>query len=475
MNYTFILLIAFGIVLCITFDLLGSDDLITTKVLDHNKDKLKILMAMPDGRIHKLRLYGDHYVSFREAPLTLTTLASLVPSDIGADLTVVDESVQKIPMEGSFDLVAISCLTGTSTRAYELAAHFKAKGSVIVLGGIHVTLLPNEAMQHADVIVTGYGEEKWPELLRDFANGTLKKHYHGNEISLENYSIPHTQYLKKYAYMNPHVVFASRGCKGICDFCSVPAAGMKWNTRPVGEVIDQVRKIPAGRFAFNDVSLLEDREYAKELFTALAPLKKKWGGLCTSSIVDDDEMLELMVKSGCIFLLLGLESVNNTTLKTMNKCFNKPARYRDLVQKLHAGNIVVMGCFIFGSDDDTTSVFQETVEMVDELRIDVPRYAIYTPFPGTDAFKKLSEEGRLLHQRWEHYDTQHVVFRPKNMTPEQLDEGFRWAYNRSYTVKSVFRRTTALMSRFPFSFMGNLAYRIYLKRLDNEKDRIYYK
>jgi radical SAM superfamily enzyme YgiQ (UPF0313 family) len=187
-------------------------------------------------------------------------------------------------------------------------------------------------LQHADAIVSGYGEEKWPELLRDYVGGKLQKRYHGNEISLENYSLPHTQYLKKHAYMNPHVVFASRGCKGTCDFCSVPAAGMKWNTRPVGEVIDQIRNIPAGRFAFNDVSLLEDREYAKELFTALIPLKKSWGGLCTSRIADDDEMLDLMARSGCIFLLIGLESINRATLKTMNKGFNKPDHYRNLVQ-----------------------------------------------------------------------------------------------------------------------------------------------
>jgi radical SAM superfamily enzyme YgiQ (UPF0313 family) len=442
--------------------------------LEDTKIKPRILLALPDGRIHKLKLFGDNYISFREAPLTLTTLAALVPPDINATLTVVDESVQKIPMDQSFDLVALSCLTGTSTRAYELAAHFKAKGATVVLGGVHVSLLPDEALQHADAIVSGYGEEKWPELLRDFVGGKLKKHYHGNEISLKNYSLPHTQYLKKHAYMNPHVVFASRGCKGTCDFCSVPAAGMKWNTRPVGEVIDQIRNIPAGRFAFNDVSLLEDREYAKELFTALIPLKKSWGGLCTSRIADDDEMLDLMAKSGCIFLLIGLESINRATLKTMNKGFNKPDHYRNLVQKLHAKNIVVMGCFIFGSDDDTLSVFNDTVEMIDELRIDVPRYAIYTPFPGTEAFSRLSQEGRLLHRRWEHYDTQHVVFQPRHMTPAQLDEGFRQAYHKTYAVKSIIRRTTALMTRFPFSFMGNLAYRIYLSRLDNEKNRIYY-
>ncbi|MFO7923261.1 MAG: radical SAM protein [Bacteroidales bacterium] len=438
------------------------------------KEKLKILLALPDGRIHKIRLPWNHHISFREAPLTLTTLAALVPDDINADLTAVDESVQKIPLHKNYDIVALSCLTGTSARAYEIAAHFRAKGSVIILGGVHVSLLPGEAVKHADAIVSGYGEEKWPELLRDFVNGTLKRHYHGEEISLANYSLPDTSFLKKSAYMNPDVVFATRGCKGTCDFCSVPAAGMRWNTRPVGEVIDQIKKIRAGRFAFNDVSLLEDRDYAMELFTALAPLKKKWGGLCTSKIADDDEMLDLMAKSGCIFLLIGLESVSTITLKAMHKGFNRPGHYKSLVQKLHSKNIIVMGCFIFGSDDDTLSIFEDTVDMVNELRIDVPRYAIYTPFPGTEAFNRLSAEKRLLHTRWEHYDTQHVVFKPKNMTPSRLEEGFRQAYKKTYRISSIVKRTTALRNRFPFSFMGNLAYRIYLRKLENEKNRIYY-
>lgn len=427
---------------------------------------------MPDGRIHKLKILSNYHISFREAPLTLTTLAALIPNHINADVTVIDESVEKIPFHEKFDLVAISCLTGTATRAYQIAWHFKANGAITVLGGIHVSLLPNEALQHADAIVSGYGEHAWPMLLEDFVKSKLKRHYHGHPVSLENYPLPDLTHQKKYGYMNPNVVFATRGCKSTCDFCSVPAAGMKWDTRPVGEVINQIRKIKSKRFAFNDVSLLEDREYALELFTALKPLKKQWGGLCTSRIADDDQMLSLMAESGCIFLLIGLESISKSTLKTMHKGFNKPEHYRTLTEKLHAHKIILMGCFIFGSDDDSLSIFQDTVDMVNDLRIDVPRYAIYTPFPGTEAFDKLQKENRLLHTRWEHYDTQHVVFRPKNMTPEQLDEGFRKAYQQTYSLKSILRRTTALKSRFPVSFMGNLAYRIYLRRLENETDRI---
>lgn len=437
------------------------------------KQKYKVLLALPDGRIHKLKLPWNHSISFREAPLTLTVLASLVPEELGLDLTVVDESVSRLPMDKDFDLVALSCLTGTSTRAYEIAKHFKTKGATIVLGGIHATLMPDEVKKHADCMVTGYGEETWPKLLKDFCAGNLKSHYHGEEA--EHINITYNgKFQKKYAYLNPNVVYATKGCKGTCDFCSVPAAGIKWNTRPVSEVVEQIKSFKGKRFAFNDVSLLEDREYAKELFTALIPLKKTWGGLCTSKIANDDEMLELMAKSGCAFLLIGLESIDSGGLQGMKKNFNKPNNYELLVKKLHDKKILVMGCFIFGLDTDTLSIFDDTVDLVNDLKIDIPRYAIYTPFPGTDAFKRLSDEGRLLHTRWEHYDTQHVVFQPKNMTPEQLDKGFREAYHKTYTIKSILKRTTELKSRFPFSLMGNLAYRIYLKRIENEQNRIYY-
>lgn len=436
-------------------------------------NKKKILLVLPDGRIHKLKLWFGHSVSFREAPLTLTTLAALIPEDVPAHVEAADESVQSIPFHKEFDLVAISCLTGTSTRAYEIAKHFAAKGSVIVLGGIHVTLRPEEAKEHAHAIVSGCAEEQWPKLLRDFRDGKLKKHYHGHPVPLNNYPIPKTSLLKKGAYMNPHVLFATRGCKSKCDFCSVPAAGLKWDTRPVEEVVEQIKHMGGKRIVFNDVSLLEDREYALSLFRAIIPLRITWGGLCTSTIAADDEMLDLMARSGCIFLLIGLESVNQKSLQGMHKGFNKPDEYRILAHMLHEKKIILMGCFIFGSDHDTLDVFRDTVEMVDELKIDVPRYAIYTPFPGTEAFRRLEAENRILHTRWEHYDTQHVVFQPKNMTPQQLDEGFRWAYKQSYSIRSVWHRTKAIPSRFPFSFMGNLAYRIYLKRLDNENQRIF--
>ena len=426
---------------------------------------------MPDAKIHKLKALGLN-ISFREAPLTLTMLAALVPNEMNARTRLIDESVDKIPFDELFDLVGISCLTGTALRGYAIADFFRNRGIPVVLGGIHVTLCPEEALEHADSIVAGFAEKTWPQLLRDFRSGNMRKRYRSNQIDINTLPIPRRDLQRKFGYMSPNTVFATRGCKGRCDFCSVPTAGFGWHTRPIGQVIDEIKAIKSGRFVFNDVSLLEDRDYAKDLFTALIPLKKKWGGLCTTQIGADDEMLELMHKSGCIYLLLGFESVTNKSLYKINKGFNKPDTYVSLMSKLHDKNIIVQGCFIFGFDEDTTSIFEETVDAVNDLKIDIPRYAIYTPYPGTSAYTRLKNQDRLLHEKWIHYDTQHVVFKPAQMSPEELDSGFRWAFKQTFKFNSIVKRTASSGLYMPITFMGNLAYQMYVKRLQREQNNI---
>ncbi len=432
---------------------------------------MRILLLLPDGRIHKVQL-GSLTRSLREAPLTLTLLAALVPEDLQADLSLVDESISPVPAEERFDLVAISALTGTCHRAYHWADHFRSKGIPVVLGGVHVTLRPEEASAHADAIVTGFAERSWPRLLKDFAQGALQPRYHDPEPPLAGLPMPRRDLQERFGYMMPNTVFATRGCKGTCDFCTVPAAEFGFHKRPVQDVVDELRQIPARRIAFNDVSITEDRDYAKELFTAMIPLKKKWGGLCTTRIAHDDELLDLMARSGCRYMLIGFESLNAPALQGIQKGFNQPASYAEVMRKLHSRNILVQGCFIFGFDHDSPSIFEETVSLVDELRIDIPRYAIYTPYPGTGAYTRLKQEGRLLHENWRHYDTQHVVFRPARMSPEDLDAGFRWAHTRTFTLRSMLHRTLAAGIWFPVAFVGNLAYRRYMHRLQADPDRI---
>lgn len=424
---------------------------------------MNILLVMPDARIHRLTWAG-RATSFREAPLTLTTLAALVPPELGAEVRVVDESVEKVPVRERFDLVGISCLTGTAPRAYELARAFRETGATTVLGGVHVTLMPHEARRHADAIVTGYAEESWPALLRDLARGELKPHYHSSEPRLTGLPPPRRDLQRRLAYAMPQTVFATRGCRGGCDFCTIPALGGGWQTRPVHEVIDEIRHLPARRFAFNDVNLTDDRDYAMELFTALAPLKRQWGGLSTVAVAQDQELLETIARSGCVYLLLGFESLDPDGLSRMGKQDNRRADYRTVVAALHDHRIAVQGCFIFGLDSDTPEVFDATVDRVNALGIDIPRYAIYTPYPGTRAFRRLHGEGRILDRDWRRYDTQHVVFRPARMTAAQLRDGLTRAYVRTFSLRAMVRRTIT-SPRPTITLLGNCAYRRYANRL----------
>lgn len=429
----------------------------------------RLLILLPGGQPHRLRV-GPFVASFREAPLTGVTLAALVPADLGFCLTYVDGSVSPVPLDDAFDLVAISVITGMAPRAYALADHYRARGAKVVLGGVHVTLCPDEALRHADCVVTGFAERTWPRLLRDFRRGSLQSEYHDPDGCVEGVPPPRRDLQKRFGYIMPNTVFATRGCRNVCDFCAVPAARQRWQTRPVADIIADVRRLPGRRFAFNDVNLIDDREYAVELFTALAPLKKEWGGLATTRVAADAELLDLLARSGCRYLLLGFESVTRSSLCGMRKAFNAPENYRAVCDALHAHGIAVHGCFIFGLDTDTPDVFAQAVDAVNELRIDIPRYALYTPFPGTAAHARLKSEERLLHERWEFYDTQHVVIRPKAMSPLELDAGFATAWRQSYSLRSILHRTAG-RRRHPAVLAGNLAYGLYARRLPRDPRR----
>ncbi len=438
--------------------------------IDGNSSPQRLLILLPGGQPHRLVL-GPFKTSFREAPLTGTMLAALVPPELDLEVTVVDGSVSPIPLEEKFDLVAISLITGMALNGYELAKHFRKSGATVVLGGVHVSLLPEEARPHADSIVVGFAEQTWPQLLRDWVAGRMQPEYRrvGSACVV---GLPHARrdLQKPFGYMMPRTINATRGCRQACDFCVAPAVPMGWATRPVGEVVAEVKTLRGGTFAFHDLNLADDVEYAKELFTALRPLKKEWGALVSTKIVQDPELLDLMAGCGCSYLLIGFESVSNSALRGMRKGFNAPAQYRDVVSALHYRNIVVQGCFIFGLDDDTQEVFPSTVAAIDELRIDIPRFALYTPFPGTHAYKRLKAEDRILHENWRYYDTQHTVIKPKQMSPAELDRGFIWAWRESFKFGIAAKRIR-FHKNTRISAVGNLAYRLYGHRLKRDADR----
>jgi radical SAM superfamily enzyme YgiQ (UPF0313 family) len=430
--------------------------------------KLRITLLSPRGPLYRHR-GGIWKKTMRYAPLTLTTLASLVPPEIPAEVNIIDEGVDEIvPERIEADLVGISAITGTAPRAYEIAASLRDRGVPVVLGGVHPTLMPEEAMQNADSVVVGYAEEAWPQLLRDLVAGRLQHRYdQSRNLKLENLPFPQRELFNKSLVNVAHTLEATRGCIYQCDFCVVPFAWGRPLQKPVADVVADIKQMGAKRVIFLDLNLIADVPYAKELFTALIPLKIRWGGLATTTIAWDGELLDLAARSGCRGLLIGFESLNQESLKEAKKAFNMRHDYHEVVRKIRARGIALMGCFVFGFDHDTLGTFDETVEFVMASHMDLPRYAIAVPFPGTGLFKRLKAEGRITTENWGLYDGQHVVFQPRNMSAEELLQNTRRAWKKTYSYASMWRRLAGSRTQLPIAISANLGYRFYAYHLDS--------
>jgi radical SAM superfamily enzyme YgiQ (UPF0313 family) len=428
---------------------------------------MKIALLSPKGPLYRSR-GGIFKKSLRYQPLTLTTLAALAPPELDTEFALYDEGIADVPLDLAADLIGITVITGSSPRGYELARHYRRRGIPVVLGGPHVTLLPEEAMQHADAVCVGYAEETWPQLLRDFAAGRMRRRYdQGHDFALTNLPFARRELLDRRHFLTQAVFEATRACAHDCEFCVVPTAwGRRQFQKPVGHVVEDIRRVGKRRIIFIDLNLISDRAYAAELFEALAPLKVRWFGLSTSLIGRDPELMQLMARSGCGGLLIGLESICDASLGDVRKRFNDPSLYRNLISDLHALGISIQGCFVFGHDHDTLDAFDATVEFSIDAAIDLPRFAILTPFPGTPLHRRLDREGRILSKNWELYDGQHVVFRPKQMTPQQLQAGHERAWRSVYSYRSIFRRLAASRTQLPIAVMANLGYRYYAHHLE---------
>jgi radical SAM superfamily enzyme YgiQ (UPF0313 family) len=427
---------------------------------------MKVVLVSPKGPLYRGR-GGIFRKSLRYQPLTLTTLAALAPPELAIDFALYDEGIGDIPLDVSADLVGLTVITGSSMRAYELARHFRARGIAVVLGGPHVTLMPEEASQHADAICVGYAEETWPALLRDFAAGRMRRRYdQGADFRLTNLPFPRRDLLDGRKFLTQAVFEATRACGHDCEFCVAPAAwGRRQFQKPVGHVVDDIRRVGARRIIFIDLNLISDRRYAAELFTALVALKVRWFGLATSLIGRDRELMELMAKSGCAGLLIGFETICEASLGDVRKRFNDPTLYPRLIADLHALGISLQACFVFGNDHDTLDTFDATVAFAIDNAIDLPRFAILTPFPGTPLHQRYEREGRILTRDWELYDGQHVVFRPRNMTPQELQAGHERAWRSVYSYGSIARRLARSRTQLPIAVMANLGYRYYAHHL----------
>ncbi len=373
-------------------------------------------------------------------PLGLAIVAALTPPDIEISLT--DENVTTIDFQKEPDLVGITALTTTAQRAYEIADTFRAKGAKVVLGGIHPSMLPEEAGQHADAVVIGEAEGIWPGLIQDFKAGRLQRTYQqGERPSMVDMPTPRRDLFAKGAYLLKNTVATTRGCPYSCSFCTVTTFfGQTYRCRPVEEVIREVESLGDTRLViFVDDNIVGNPKYAKELFRALIPLKIKWLSQASVTIAKDDELLELAAASGCIDLFIGFESLSPENLVAIGKKINAADEYEDVITKIHSHGIGVHGFFIFGLDEDNAESFDRAVRFAQSMRLESAQFDILTPYPGTAFHESLDKAGRILTKDWSQYGHD-LMFETKGLSRDSLQKGRAWAWREFYGLRSIWKR-----------------------------------
>jgi radical SAM superfamily enzyme YgiQ (UPF0313 family) len=390
---------------------------------------------------------------FRWPPLGIYRLATSTPDRW--EIEVINEYLQKVNYS-STDLVAISVTTAGANRAYEIADIYRARGTKVVLGGVHVSMLPNEAGEHADAVVIGEADLLWPQVLEDFENNKLKTFYSIKEKP-DLAKIPLLKRgLIKGKYFSTNVVQTSRGCPFGCEFCSVSRFnGRKVRTRPIKDILAEIQNFKdlfKKLLIFVDDNIVANPIYAEELFKALKPLKLSWVSQASITIAKNDQLLKLAAESGCKALFVGFESLSQEALKEIKKAY-LVSEYRELIKKIHDHGIVLEGAFIFGFDHDNQDVFKRTVDFCYQTNLDLAQFAALTPFPGTKLYERLEKSDRIVNYNWADYDLTHVVFKPLQMSAEELQAGIEWCWQQFYSWKSIAKRTVSLVPKIGLPFL----------------------
>jgi len=387
-------------------------------------------------------------------------LAALTPTDWAVEIH--DSRVSPVDYNRHVDLVGITAFTAEIPSAYAIADEFRKRGVKVVMGGVHVSALPDEALTHADAVVIGEAEYVWGKLLKDIELGCLEKIYRSDKpCDMYAMKIPRRDLLDRFMYVSGfHTVQATRGCPHDCEYCAVTGVfGRTFRTRPVQEVIDEIRTFDTNDFLFVDDNICGNPAYAKELFRALISMKKAWGGQTSITFARDTDLLELYAKSGGKYAFIGFETVSPDGLATINKQWNHADAYGDAIRKIHDAGINILGSFIFGLDTDDITVFQHTLNFIMEHRIDAAVFCILTPFPGTRLYKKMESEGRIIDRDWAKYHTCETVFQPKNMSPEILDKEFYQTFRKAYSIRNILKRVFRSPRGLTYRIAMNYSYR----------------
>jgi len=456
----------------------------------------RLLLVDPYPRNNPYHLTAAERRAVWFPKLSLPTIAAYTPDHWEIDL--VDEAVQDIDFDHPAEMVGLSIMTCYAPRSYEIAAEFRKRGKTVVMGGVHPTYCPEEALQHCDAIVCGEAEDLWPELVADYEAGRMKREYRMAAFpSLEHYKSPRVELLSPDAYMTRQCSFTTRGCHFDCEFCSVsPFNGKTTRRRPVQEVVKEIVQVQrwvrselieristeplwqafktglrirvgiddGGIVAFVDDLHNSNRAYCRELWAALKPLKIKWGCQSTLFLGDDEEMVKLAAESGCVSVFVGMESLDEDSLDETNKPFNRVHKFSQEIKMFHDYGIMVNPGIVFGFDNDDESVFERAVEFLTKNQVELAYFNVLTPLPGTALFDRYNKAGRIFDRDWAKYDGKHVVFHPSRMTAEQLQAGFNWANHQFYSLPNIWRRLSGTQQRLIARWEMNREFRKLVKR-----------
>jgi radical SAM superfamily enzyme YgiQ (UPF0313 family) len=402
--------------------------------------------------------------------LALFIIEGLTPKE--HNVKIVEEEYMTIDFEEDCDIVGISFMTSNSSRAYNISTEFKKRGKTIIMGGIHPTILPEEALQYADAVIIGEAEGVWEQVLQDIENNCLKKIYHVPDPDLKKYIPKNFSALKSKKLLNLFPILTTRGCPYDCNFCCVSKIfGKKVKHIPIENVVRDIIESRAKRFIFLDDNIVGNQHYAKKLFAAIKPLKIRWLAQASISFAKNTELMKLAKDSGCRGLFIGLETIAENQLKNLKKLDNKIENVEQALKKIRKMGILIQASVIFGFDDDTPQVFRDTLKFLIKNHICSASFNILTPYPGTRIYDEFRKNGRIINDRWEYYNHHTVVFRPANMSPLELQLGKINAKEKFYSLPSIIKRLKGNLSNLLIYLIANLSY---MKIAKAEKKRIAY-
>ena len=387
-------------------------------------------------------------------PLLFGIIKNLTPAEY--EIEFIDERVEKLPDEIPSDIIAFSVETFTAKRAYILAKKYKKDNNIIVMGGFHACVMPDEMLNYADSVIIGDAEGSWEKFLIDCSMGKPQRKYISDETIPLGYFCEDTS-VYRHSYYGIGVYQISRGCKFNCDFCSIKTMYRCVRRKPVDIIVKELKAVKEKILFFVDDNLFYDRLSAIELFRAIAPLKKKWACQISMDAARDDELLSEMKKAGCFLVLMGFESLNTKSLEELHKAANKAVDYDEVVRRIYRNGLLIYGTFVLGCDNDGTDVFDRTYEFAVRNKMAVTNFNPLIPMPGTGVYRHMEQENRLLYKKWwlsDDYRYGETAFLPKGMTPEQLRDGCLRIRTDFYSIPCILKRLFANPVNFlPMNFL----------------------